>query len=398
MKLDFNDMLFAFSHGLDCVEHEIVGVSSHHSKRVAYMVSKMAKSMKMEREQRRDLTACALLHDNALSEYLWEEQQKETGAVYVRHCVLGEENRKLLPFKTDVKGFILYHHENADGTGTFHKKAQETPMGAQLIHLGDILDATFHLDVLSDEKFQQIKDYLLQQKDREFSKECVDLFLQEFTREQMEDMTKEHLEECLQKEFFHEEREYTKEEIYGFCRMFAKIIDYKSSFTTTHSMGVAQKAEKLARYYQYGEEMITKIYLAGALHDIGKLAVNNDVLEKAGRLTSEEFLYVQNHAMGTYQILSQIKGMEDVVNWASLHHEKLNGQGYPFGKSAKELGFIERMMGCIDIYQALTEVRPYKAGMEHEEALSIMKTMVKEGYIDGSIVADINEVFSVKAE
>ena len=118
------------------------------------------------------------------------------------------------------------------------------------------------------------------------------------------------------------------------------------------------------------------MYLAGALHDIGKAAIGNDILEKPGRLTDEEFSKMKNHAGYTYLILSQAEGMEDIRDWAALHHEKLDGTGYPFGKTADELNRQERIMACIDIYQAL------------------MENMVQKGWIDGEITEQIKKCFA----
>ncbi len=161
-----------------------------------------------------------------------------------------------------------------------------------------------------------------------------------------------------------------------------------------HSMGIAQKAIRMAKYYNYDDETTMKLYFAAAVHDIGKLVIDRDVLEKPDKLTESEHIYMQNHAYYTYDILKDIRGFEDIVSWASSHHEKLNGKGYPFGKTAEELGFNERLMACLDIYQALTEERPYKEGYEHEKVIQIMTNMANNNYIDGSIVDDINKVFS----
>lgn len=87
------------------------------------------------------------------------------------------------------------------------------------------------------------------------------------------------------------------------------------------------------------------------------MAIDNDILEKPDKLTDEEFSKMKNHAGYTYLILSNINDFEDIRDWAAFHHEKLNGKGYPFGKTAAELNEPERIMACIDIYQALTESR-----------------------------------------
>ena len=103
---------------------------------------------------------------------------------------------------------------------------------------------------------------------------------------------------------------------------------------------------------------------------------------------------MKKHALISWQILDRIDGFEDIRDWGALHHEKLNGRGYPFGKTAQELTFNDRLLGCIDIYQALTESRPYKDGYSHEKALSIMSGMAQKGFIDKDIVTDIDRCFT----
>ena len=127
-----------------------------------------------------------------------------------------------------------------------------------------------------------------------------------------------------------------------------------------------QKAAAFAAYNGY-DPTGQKMYLVGALHDIGKMAIDNDILEKPDKLTDEEFSKMKNHAGYTYLILSNINDFEDIRDWAAFHHEKLNGKGYPFGKTAAELNEPERIMVCIDIYQALTSRLFYKQGFSHEK-------------------------------
>ena len=88
-------------------------------------------------------------------------------------------------------------------------------------------------------------------------------------------------------------------------------------------------------------------------------------------------------------MLKLINDKKDVKSF----HEKLNGKGYPFGLYAEDLDEKERLVACIDIYQALSEDRPYKPGMSHEECITIMRDMVQKGFIDGKITEDVNLVF-----
>ena len=98
---------------------------------------------------------------------------------------------------------------------------------------------------------------------------------------------------------------------------------------------------------------VTDLTVAGLLHDVGKAMNPKDLLDKPDKLTDEEFRHIKNHAFATYDILRKIKGMDEICEWASMHHEKLDGSGYPFRKTESELTHEEKLMCCLDIYQAL---------------------------------------------
>ncbi len=182
----------------------------------------------------------------------------------------------------------------------------------------------------------------------------------------------------------------TPQELMDFAGVFARIVDYKSHFTKTHSIGIARKAYDMALFYHADTAQAAKLYFAGALHDIGKLVIDRDVLEKPDKLSTVEYKHIQTHVYYTYKILSDVPGLERITRWASYHHEKLDGTGYPFALTGDRLDQWERMMACLDIYQALTEERPYKKGMEHGEAIRILKTMAESGKLDMQIIQDID--------
>ncbi|MFA9466238.1 MAG: HD-GYP domain-containing protein [Velocimicrobium sp.] len=401
MKISFNDMLYAFSYALDCVEHDLVGVTTFHSKRISYLSIQMGRNLNLNGEELLDLAACAALHDNALTEYIKDEYgrnqqaEDEIGELALgKHCLFGEKNVKNLPFCGSVKGAILYHHECADGSGPFGKKAREVPLYARIIHLCDQVDAMFDLSDMDEAKYEKIVNYLKKEEDKKFDHECVTAFLSAVSYEKFSQMENDRIEEALYKELPMTERDYAPEDLIHFSTLYANIVDYKSEFTGNHSLGIAKKCFIMAKYYGYDEEKQAKLYFAGAVHDIGKLVVARDILEKPDKLTKVEYEHIKNHAYYTYLILRKIKGLEEITNWASFHHEKLNGKGYPFGKTGDELGKEERLIACLDIYQALTEKRPYKEGMSHEEVMQIMNKMVEKNELDGDILKDIDTVFS----
>ena len=404
MKLDLNDLLYSLSYALDCVEAEIFGVNPYHSERVAYLCVQLGKAYHYSEQDLLNLAAAAALHDNALTEYIavrrtqMDEPTDEatnlpTAELLKIHCEMGEKNATVLPFYDKIKNAILYHHESADGTGPFGKKHTETSQMAQFIHLADLLDNVFDLTDVTDEMYQKIHNYLEKYKDVLFCPDLVASCNKTFPKPIHTLLKGEAPRKLIHKEFPLHLQEYGDDAIIGLATMFAKVVDYKSHFTCAHSLGIAQKAQKMGEYYKYDKDTCTKLYLAGALHDIGKLTISNDILEKPDKLTKEEFEVMKGHAKASWDILGRMANMEEIQSWAALHHEKLNGKGYPFHMTGKDLNKQERLLCCIDIYQALTESRPYKDGFNHAKTMDIMNGMVAKGEIDKDITHDLDVCF-----
>lgn len=398
MKIELTKFLQSLTDALDYVEIEIIRTARNHGKRVAAMTNRMAKEAGMAEGDVFALTTAATLHDCALSEYLKDELGESNRILdemnMSEHCIAGEKLLEKLPMYHSVRGSVLFHHERADGKGALGKKAEETPFSAQLIHMADIADVTFSLDAITPEKYRAILAWLEREKGSAFSAESAMLFGKAVDYEFLSSISGEGCRSVLRGMLPDFSDEINTEVLREMSLFFAKITDYKSRFTWKHSSGIAEKAEIMGRFYGYDAELCDKLFIAGALHDIGKLLISNEILEKPGKLTGSEYKEIQNHAMGTWRLLSEIGGMEEICRWASLHHEKLDGSGYPFGYRASELGKHERLLACLDIYQALVEERPYKAGLSHEEAMAILNKMGNEGQLDREILADIDECFS----
>ena len=413
MKLDLTDLLCALSFALDRVEEELLGIDTGHGRRVAYLSLLMGREAGLDEEELRDFVGCCLLHDNALAEFIYDEVSGSTLSAHAcggqsglteqdkprleqDHSVTGEENIRLLPFRTDVRNIILHHHENADGSGALGMTADRTALKAQILHLADLADVTFHLALenLTPSEFEELRRWIAGHTGTLFSAESADLFLRGVSYEQIVRLQGEGIFRCLHEEIGSKALDYTDEEVRNIAGLFARIVDYKSEFTRNHSRGVAQIAQRMARHYGFDEEKAIRFYFAGALHDIGKLVVVNDILEKPGKLTADEFTEMKNHAEATRYILTQIKGIPDIVDWASNHHERLNGCGYPRGLSAGELSFEDQLMACIDVYQALREPRPYKDGLPHGKTIAIMRDMADKGELNADIVRELDAVMA----
>ena len=402
MKIDVMGIYGACSYALDCVEAELVHIASRHAKRVAYMSVCLAGEMGFRGDPLQDLAACALLHDNALTQYIQEELHNTisgslasaSGSQLGIHCSVGEKNIAALPFLTDVKNVILYHHETADGHGPFGKTWQEVPVFARIVHLCDLLDSFCHVPVFTPDIWCKAHDFLLKNCGTLIDEECCRAFLRAFSEDHFLSLGNEDLEKRLWEKVPRTRQDLNFAQVKALADFFAGIVDYKSPFTSSHSIGVAQDACFLSQFMGFSEETCEKMYLAGALHDIGKVAIGNEILEKPGRLTEQEYSVMKHHAAYTYYILSDVHDFEEIRDWAAFHHERLDGTGYPFHKTAAELNTQERIMACVDVYQALTEARPYKEGMPHEKACAILNDMAQKGWIDAKIVSQLDLCFS----
>lgn len=388
MQIKRMALLAVLSEALDHVEKEFLGVTDHHARRVALLCLRMAETLGMTGEDRSALAISALLHDSALNEHREAYHAGGSPDAIRGHCTAGEENLRLIPGSVS-RNYVLYHHEHADGSGPFGKNAADTPLGAQLIHIADQLDRHIPLGGVTDAALPRLLDYIRGNEGSLFDPAVCETLRSILTSELLASLSDERI---VSSPLPIEDTPF-ETDLRDLSGLFARIIDYKSPFTKDHSLGLAEKAETMAQYYDWDDRTARQLYCAGALHDIGKLMVDRDVLEKPGKLDQREYRHIQSHAYETFRLLSGLEGLEEITRWASYHHEKLNGAGYPFGLSAEQLDDKCRLLACLDIYQALTEDRPYKAGMPHRKAISILRELAEKGELDSRITEDIALAF-----
>jgi HD-GYP domain-containing protein (c-di-GMP phosphodiesterase class II) len=178
-----------------------------------------------------------------------------------------------------------------------------------------------------------------------------------------------------------------------FGRLYSVLVDARSPFTATHSWGVASVASFLATRAGFDTFDAMQIEIAAQLHDIGKLAVPGAIIEKPAGLSAAEFGTVRSHAYHTGTLLERIPGMSHIAHWASSHHEKLDGTGYPQRRRADRIPTQARIIAVADRFVALTEDRPYRAGMPGLRALALLQADAAHGAIDQSIVNTFNDNF-----
>jgi HD-GYP domain-containing protein (c-di-GMP phosphodiesterase class II) len=126
--------------------------------------------------------------------------------------------------------------------------------------------------------------------------------------------------------------------------------------------------------------------IAGYLHDIGKLTVPTEILEKPARLDEEEMNLMKSHVYYSYRILDSVKGLETINMWASFHHERMDGKGYPFHFRGESLPIGSRIMAVADVLTAISEDRPYRKGMDEETALFLIEDLGSKNALDREII------------
>ena len=147
-------------------------------------------------------------------------------------------------------------------------------------------------------------------------------------------------------------------------------VDNKDRYTRRHSEDVLTYSVEIARALGMDEAAQRTVAVAALLHDVGKIGVPNAILRKPGRLTDEEFEAVKQHPMMGAVIVGAVPGFEETLDAIRHHHERWDGEGYPFGLRGEETPLTARLMAVADAFSAMTTDRPYRKGMAQEKALA----------------------------
>ena len=176
----------------------------------------------------------------------------------------------------------------------------------------------------------------------------------------------------------------------GIVRALINAIDAKDPYTCGHSDRVASYAKLIAARIGLDSEECERIYMAGLLHDIGKIGVPDSILGKPGKLTDEEFAIVKKHPEIGYVILKNLQQLDYVLPGVLHHHEAVNGSGYPAGLIGESIPLSARILAVADAYDAMTSDRPYRSGMPSERAESILRSEASKTW-DSDIVSTFLE-------
>jgi HD-GYP domain-containing protein (c-di-GMP phosphodiesterase class II) len=394
--VQFSDLIICFSRAVDLVSP----IVADHHRRVASIALSLARETGLADEKIRDLALAGALHDvgglslamriNAMQ---FEVQRPH------EHAVLGYLLLKTFrPFEGAAAIVRLHHVDWEHGAGAeFY--GEQVPFESYLLHLADRVAILLRPEESVLAQSENITRRISEQSERMFPPDLVSAFARVAQREffwldALNLAPGSHLEEV-----FGNMNLKLGQDLFGLTRLLCRVIDFRSHFTSSHTSGVAACAVALSELAGFSEYGRRQMMIAGFIHDLGKLAVPTEILEKPSALTREEYDIIRTHAYHTDHILRQVRGFDTIRKWGALHHERLDGKGYPYHLTEKDLPLGSRIMSVADVFVALTEDRPYRKGMARDDVLRVLERMVQRTALDSGVVAllearfdEINEV------
>lgn len=354
-----------------------------HSLQVAYLTLKICKNLDIDEYTKNSLVIAAYFHDfSAEKTNICDTLDKyEKGNAVKEHCILGYLLFKFLLPKSDICKFILYHHNTYDVDYVINDI--ENPLESNIIKLAD--DISIYNIFNEQASVNDIINFL-NKRSYMYNLDYLNRFLDTNAKMAIGNVLNESYKENFWKEV--DALDYKVITIENIIACLAFIIDCKCDITNFHSLSVANTSCMLGKYFNLSENEYYNVKIGSLLHDIGKIAIPNEILKKEGTLTKDEFEIMKQHVVYTYEILSNLKN-ESILNIASNHHEKLNGKGYPRGIS--NLTLSGKIVAVADIFVALIQKRPYKDGFSKDKVIEILNKCVIKGEIDGEVVNKIIE-------
>jgi HD-GYP domain-containing protein (c-di-GMP phosphodiesterase class II) len=385
------DLVACLSDAVDLVSPALVD----HHKQVAYIASCIGEELGFPLEKQKDLILTGALHDiGALSLAERIETLSFDFESATQHSGLGGGLLALFEPLAPLAPIINFHHTFWNNGKGSQEAGQPVPLESHIIHLAD------RIAVLIDTKNEvlgQVKgicEKTREQSGKMFKPELVDAFMSLSQKEYFWlDIKSSTIYRHLRRKARSKTIVMDLDQLNDLAMLFAKIIDFRSSFTATHSSGVSASAVHLAKLCGFSERECRMMKIAGYLHDLGKLAVPREILEKPGSLTPEEFNIIRSHTFHTYRILETVEDFETINTWGAFHHERLNGKGYPFHHKGKDLSLGSRIMCVADVFTAVTEDRPYRKGMSNSETIKVLKSMAQSETLDANIVSVLESHF-----
>lgn len=285
---------------------------------------------------------------------------------------------------------VLHHHVRQDESrnGTF--EGRPVNRGSLVLHLADRVAVLIDREPEVLGQVPEIRQTIRARSGSMFRRDLVDAFMALSSRESFWfGITADDLEPSLRHQISPSEHPLSVDNLLSLGEIATRIIDYKSAFTASHSRGVAATATTISWIHGFNDDQCSMMHFAGLLHDIGKLAVPSEIIEKQASLSDGETNRMRSHAYHTWKAFERFRGMDEARAWAAYHHEHLDGTGYPFHLKDEQICTGSRILAVADVYTALTEDRPYRPGMSPTDAVGLIRTMAQNRSLDPAIVSTL---------
>jgi len=359
-----------------------------HHKKVSFVAAAIGKTLGLEEHSLNRLILAAAVHDIGGLSIKTRVQTFEFELVDPdRHTLPGYSLLSGFEPFADLAEIIRFHHVYWRNGQGMTDGGKDVSLLSHIVHLSDRIAVQIDpsREILGQKK--DIVQRITAESGEMFVPEQVDAFREVAGREVFWlDLMSPFADTILQQRFPLGGMDLDPGELLDLAEMFRRIIDFRSRFTATHSSGVAAVAVALADRGGFEKDDPDRMRITGLMHDIGKLVVPPEILEKRQGLTSDDLAVIYKHPYYTGEILRGIEAFDDVRLWGSLHHERLDGSGYPYRKSAEEIPEGARILSVADTFTALMEDRPYRCGVSASSSDRIMRDMVAYHKLDEDFV------------
>lgn len=384
--VEFNlvNLLLNLSRSLDFSNS---GIMDHHRK-VTFIALKLGHKAGLSDKELMELFKSSIIHDIGAVNYqdklmLINFDIKNPWP----HCTRGSNFVSEIPDLVSTAGIIYSHHDRWQGGNPSGLTGNSIPLASRIIHLADRIDVMMDRNIYILEQTKDILRQIGSLSGQIFDPDLTDLFFELSKQESFWfDLTAPWIDDCMLELIPSALISVKRENLLTVARLFAQVVDDRSSFTYRHSLYVGRICRVLAQNAGLSNDEAYLLEVAGLLHDLGKLAVPEYIIEKPGRLTANEFDIIKRHSYYTYWLLNPVLPGQKVPSWAAYHHERLDGKGYPFRKSAGELDLAARIVAVADIFTALREDRPYRSSMREGQIQKVLKGQVANGGLDEDVV------------
>jgi len=362
-------------------------IKDHHNK-VAYGAYYLTEAMGIKGEQKRDIIIAAALHDvGGLS--LNDRLTAITLEFEDSNCHAEKGYRLLRDFEPfqNISDIVRNHHTPWNNGKAIDALENPIPLGSQIVLMADRIAVMLRPDINVLNQRKSVINTITRQKNSIYRPDLIAAFKKISNKDAFWlDIMSKNFNDSIKGKLKEDDISLSGANLTEALNLLSRIIDYRSFFTASHSKGVSVVARELSKLMDFSEEECFLMEVAGLLHDIGKLAVPSEIIEKQGPLNTNEKNIMHCHTYYTEKVLSHFNGFETIIQWASFHHENLDGSGYPFGIGEADLNLGARIMKVADVFTALMENRPYRPSMGLENSLNTLHTMVNKHELDRSVV------------